>query len=92
MKWRTDGKKRKQKKGRRRKKGAPLKFVFKSSFRPLCRRVIQILGFDRLSSHLLPCCVFSCSLVVVDVVVVVVVVVGSLSIYDDDNDDNFKKQ
>ena len=42
------------------------------------------------SSHLLPCCVFSCSLVVVDVVVVVVV--GSLSIYDDDNDDNFKKQ
>ena len=91
MKWRRDGKKRKQKKGRGRKKGAPLKFVFKSSFRPLCRRVIQILGFDRLSSHLLPCCVSSCSLVVVDVVVVVVVVVGSLSIYDD-NDDNFKKQ
>ena len=91
MKWRTDGKKRKQKKGRGRKKGAPLKFVFKSSFRPLCRRVIQILGFDRLSAHLLPCCVSSCSLVVVDVVVVVVVV-GSLSIYDDDNDDNFKKQ
>ena len=83
-------KKRKQKKGRGRKKGAPLKFVFKSSFRPLCRRVIQILGFNRLSSHLLPCCVSSCSLVVVDVVVVVVV--GSLSIYDDDNDDNFKKQ
>ena len=78
MKWRADGKKRKQKKGRGRKKGAPLKFVFKSSFRPLCRRVIQI-------------CVFPCSLVVVDVVVVVVVV-GSLSIYDDDNDDNFKKQ
>ena len=90
MKRRADGKKRKQKKGRGRKKGAPLKFVFKSSFRPLCRRVIQILGFDRLSSHLLPCCVSSCSLVVVDVVVVVVV--GSLSIYDDDNDDNFKKQ
>ena len=78
---------------KREKEGTPLKFVFKSSFRPLCRRVIQILGFDRLSSHLLPCCVFPCSLVVVDVdVVVVVVVVGSLSIYDDDNDDNFKKQ
>ena len=40
------GGKQKQTKGRRREKGAPLKFVFKSSFRPLCRRVIQILRFD----------------------------------------------
>ena len=92
MKWSADGKKAEAEERKREKEGNAFEICVQKLFPPNGRRVIQILGFDRLSSHLLPCCVFSCSLVVVDVVVVVVVVVGSLSIYDDDNDDNFKKQ